>query len=84
MRLSVRSTTLGGHTHLHLEIDGRQTTSDPVSMRNDHVADFLMRLRPDELTDETPEGHEPVAARWRDGRLAEVRRALPRLTAGRG
>lgn len=68
MRIAVRAKTLGAHTHLTVAIDGRQTTSDPQCMRNEHVAEFLTRLSPEELTDETPEGHEPVAARWRQRR----------------
>jgi hypothetical protein len=41
-------------------------TTDPLALRNEHVGEFLARLQPEELTDETPEGHEPVAARWRE------------------
>jgi hypothetical protein len=62
MRVSVRSTTRGQHTHLEIAVNGGVVAED-LTLRNADVAEFLARLQPEEFEDLTRAPHEPVAAR---------------------
>ena len=72
IRVSVVSATLGGHTHLHVSVNGARLADEQLTLKNEHVAEFLDRLQPEELTDATPKGHEPVAGRWMDSGRQKV------------
>jgi hypothetical protein len=62
VRISVVSATRGQHTHLEISVNGGVVAED-LTLRNEDVAEFLARLRPEDFEDRTREPHVPVAAR---------------------
>jgi hypothetical protein len=64
MTITVHGYTLGNHTHLTIWVNQGRVSDERLCLRNDDVAEFLARLRPVTVVDETIHPHRRVLAEY--------------------
>lgn len=72
MTITIQGYTLGNHTHMTLRVNQGRVTEEMLILRNEDVPEFLARLRPVTVLDETIPPHRRVlseCAVWHGPRL---------------